>query len=286
MPAIGPTLPPSLAAKRKHEEDDEELGPARPPAADEDGRRSVSPATAEKRRRVLGPSLPPPSGSNPVAERAPSPPREGDDESSSDDGFGPALPPATAEAQREVEVQRQRWEDEVAREEQNKKPQREEWMLVPPTSDDWSSRVDPTKLRNRKFNTGKGAKAPVANAGAEHALWTETPEQKRQRLANEVMGVTKPATEAPVDAKSARRMAEDEETARQVQEYNKTHRHGSLYHEHKKAGPREKEDDPSQRAFDREKDIGGGQKIGHAKRKELLNRAADFGSKFARGSFL
>ncbi len=50
--------------------------------------------------------------------------------------------------------------------------------------------------------------------------------------------------------------------------------------------PREKEDDPSARAFDKEKDIGLGQKIWTAKRRELMTKAADFGSKFARGKFL
>jgi len=46
------------------------------------------------------------------------------------------------------------------------------------------------------------------------------------------------------------------------------------------------EDDPSKRAFDKEKDIRGGMKIDHAKKKELLSRAADFGSRFAKGSYL
>ena len=69
----------------------------------------------------------------------------------------------------------------------------------------------------------------------------------------------------------------------ELQEQN---RNNSLYSEHKKAVPREKEDDPSARAFDRDKDIAGGQKIGHAKRKELLSKAADFGSKFAGGKYL
>ena len=56
--------------------------------------------------------------------------------------------------------------------------------------------------------------------------------------------------------------------------------------EHKKTIPKEKEDDPSKRAFDKEKDIGGGMKIGHAKRKELLNKAADFSSRFSGGKYL
>ena len=64
------------------------------------------------------------------------------------------------------------------------------------------------------------------------------------------------------------------------------HRGGSLYEQHKASVPKDAEDDPSKRAFDREKDIGGGMKIGHAKRKEMLNRAADFGSKFSGGGYL
>lgn len=63
-------------------------------------------------------------------------------------------------------------------------------------------------------------------------------------------------------------------------------RNTSLYSEHKKTVPKEKEDDPSKRAFDKEKDIGGGMKIGHAQKKEMLNRAADFGSRFAGGNYL
>jgi Protein of unknown function (DUF3752) len=69
-------------------------------------------------------------------------------------------------------------------------------------------------------------------------------------------------------------------------DYKEKNRSKSLYQEHQSAGPREKEDDPSARAFDREKDIAGGRRIGHAQKKEMLNRAAQFGSRFSSGSFL
>ncbi len=49
---------------------------------------------------------------------------------------------------------------------------------------------------------------------------------------------------------------------------------------------KEKEDDPSKRAFDYEKDMGSAAKIGHAQKREMLKRAADLGSKFSKGSFL
>lgn len=93
-------------------------------------------------------------------------------------------------------------------------------MLVPPKEVDWTSRVDPTKLRNRKFNTGMGAKAPAAKSSGDHTLWTETPEQKRQRLADELMGVRKPAAEAAPRSEANQNSAEDQVTARRIQEYN------------------------------------------------------------------
>ncbi len=55
---------------------------------------------------------------------------------------------------------------------------------------------------------------------------------------------------------------------------------------HKKTTGPEAEDDPSKRAFDREKDMSTGMRIGHAQRKDLLEKAAGFSSKFSGGSYL
>lgn len=93
-------------------------------------------------------------------------------------------------------------------------------MLEPPKQDDWFSRVDPTKLRNRKFNTGMGARAPAAKSSGDSTLWTETPDQKRQRLADEVMGVRKPATEDTSTVSTTRDKAKDGATTKRIQEYN------------------------------------------------------------------
>ena len=158
-------------------------------------------------------------------------------------------------------------------------------MLVPPRQDDWSSRVDPTKLKNRKFNTGKASKA-AGQKGGDDALWTETPEQKRQRLEDEVLGVRKPAQLGPEEKTDRWKEEEARETERRIREYNEKNRCTSLYSEHKKAGPKAKEDDPSARAFDKEKDVGLGMKVGHAQKREMLNRAKDFGSRFSGGSYL
>ncbi|KAL9026569.1 MAG: hypothetical protein Q9196_004783 [Gyalolechia fulgens] len=259
MATAGPELPPHLLAKRKRQQEAEETqNPS--PQPQPRSRSSSPPSDASKRRRTIGPAPPP----APRSEKPPTAPSQSaPNDSDSDDDFGPSLPPAGSPAAP------QRHQDITSVPTSAlplSKPQREEWMLIPPSQDDWSARIDPTKLRNRKFNTGKGAKAPPSSKGAAggvdtNALWTETPEQKRQRLEDEMMGVKKPA---------------------QLEK----NRSASLYEEHKKQVPKEKEDDPSKRTFDKEKDMGGGMKIGHAKRKEMMNKAADFGSRFAGGKYL
>lgn len=236
--------------------------------------------------RVLGPSLPP----APLSER-PSFPDDDDDDD--DDDFGPALPPQSTHQPRLPDPT---IEPSLASDRTPPKPKREEWMLIPPSQSDWSSRIDPTKLRNRKFNTGKGAKAPPPKSSGDNALWTETPEQKQQRLADEVMGVVaKPGSAAASSSsaadngpneQSSRRRTEALETERRIEAYNAQHRPASLYSEHQKRPRKEQEDDPSARAFDREKDLVRGTKIGRAQKQDMLNRAADFGERFTKGSYL
>jgi len=163
-------------------------------------------------------------------------------------------------------------------------------MLVPPSNSDWSSRVDPTKLKNRKFQSGKGARAPGAG---DSAVWTETPEEKRRRLEDEVMGrqgASQPSTGRGDGGcgggRAGKGKDEDRETERRIKEYNEK-RGGSLLKAHKQAGRgKEEEDDPSKREFDREKDMSLGTKIGEAKRREMVKRAGDFTSRFEKGKYL
>lgn len=216
MSTAGPELPPHLLAKRKRQESESHAPLPSPPSK---SRSSSVSSSAAKRRRVLGPSLP--SG---VLSELPSTdpdPARLSDESDSDDDFGPSLPtdqPSVAEIQHQQTI----LEEEEAALAAAQRPQRDEWMLVPPTSEDWSSRVDPTKLRNRKFNTGKGSKAPPPKGGDgdASALWTETPEQKRKRLEDEVMGVKRPAQLGGEEKQDEWREKESKETARRIREYN------------------------------------------------------------------
>lgn len=278
---VGPELPPHLV-KRKREQEAQEPQPSRFMSQLSPPTRSSS--DSPKGRRVLGPSLPPASLSE-LPPRAPT-----DSDSNSDSDFGPSLPTHTPSAAEYLRQQTLLEEQEVTAA-FAKKPKREEWMLLPPTSSDWSSRIDPTKIRNRKFNTGKGSKAlPAKAGGGDKSTWTETPEQKFKRLEDEVMGIKPPAQLDISSKRDERAEREAAETSRRIAEYNAENRSTSLYLEHakssKSAMAKEKEDDPSKRAFDKEKDIRGGVKLGHAQKRELLNRAADFGSRFAGGKFL
>ncbi|KAK6541208.1 hypothetical protein TWF694_008575 [Orbilia ellipsospora] len=302
MSDIGPALPPHLLAKRKRQQEEAEKA-ALAAAAEgglkkSEGKTSRDEATTttpakndvdenpEKRRRVVGPYLPAPIDQMP--SRGPDQDdRQGDeDDESSDDDIGPSLPgAATSSVDEEAAAQRRLAIHNRQREE---KPTRDEWMLVPPEQGDWASRADPTKIRSRKFQTGKGAKAPTVKGG-DNSLWTETAADKAKRVADEVMGVRKPASQSGVDEdpkiKAARLEAED--TQRRIDDYNTKHRGKSLMDEHSKSKDRKEEDDPSKRAFDREKDIvGGSKRIGVEQKKQMLARAADFGSRFSKGSYL
>jgi len=74
------------------------------------------------------------------------------------------------QAEQRMQATKRIQEQEATAREKDKKPQREEWMLLPPTNDDWSSRVDPTKLKARKFQSGKGSKAPIDKSGGISAI--------------------------------------------------------------------------------------------------------------------
>ncbi|THX69870.1 hypothetical protein D6D08_05904 [Aureobasidium pullulans] len=316
MSAAGPELPPHLLAKRKRQQEEEQ----KDQPATSSGANQESPQ--DKRQRLAGPELPqsaspapasptlpqsagptlPPSKpepqvvqpvtgpARPVAGPAPPPaplderptaPPDSDSDSDDDD-FGPALPSATDPNPSTNDYGPSIPQPEAAL----ARAQRDEWMTLPPQQDDLAARMDPSKIRARGFNTGKNARGgnTTPAGGNIAAAWTETPEQKLKRLQDEAMGV-KPASAGHVDAKEAARNKEREAEARRIREQTKQTRGPSLMDQHKETNPENKEDDPTKRAFDREKDIGGSS-LGLVDKKDLLNKASNFGSKFAGGSYL
>ncbi|KAG9229571.1 hypothetical protein BJ875DRAFT_187081 [Amylocarpus encephaloides] len=279
-----PTLPTSVSPDKLDLNDaslDDEYSPLAPKL-----QQIKLPSPAPK-RRVLGPAPPP----APLSEM-PSKPANDDSSSDSEDDYGPSLPPARgseAEAQclHNLEVER---EQEALAKSAPAQPQRDEWMLLPPGDSDWTSRVDPTKLKARKFASGKGSIAPPERGGGISAIWTETPDEKRRRLQDEVLGRaevslnSKPPTGGHGKAKESK---EDSETATRIREYNERNRGESLVKKKEREGGDEmEEDDPSKREFDREKDMALGGRMGHVAKRDLLAKSADFGSRFQKGSYL
>lgn len=163
-----------------------------------------------------------------------------------------------------------------------KQAQRDEWMTLPPTQDDLAARMDPTKMRARKFNTGKSA----GNTGGMSSAWTETPEQKLKRLQDEALGITAPSNTAPATSES-KRSKEEERRARKMREKIEAARGKSLVEQHQDKGTgKEKEDDPSKRAFDYEKDMAISGTANHKQRRDMLNKSKGFSDRFSSGSYL
>ncbi|KAL1845518.1 hypothetical protein Plec18170_009737 [Paecilomyces lecythidis] len=264
-------------AKRKYEEHDQ---------SDRNG--ATTAEDTGKRSRTIGPSLPPQLAEKSVSEG-------GSDSESSDDSddIGPSMPPPGGAQSGSAGTSRDT--DEVAgtrsNEQQASPPvsvqnQRDEWMLAPPDQGDWTSRVDPTKLRNRKFNTGRSARAAPSSQDSA-TPWTETPEQKRKRLENEVMGIQQPASGGASREPSGNKTASDKLMEKRLQSYSDKSQRKALYKEHQETANAAKEqDDPSARPFDREKDIAGPGTISSAKRREIINKSSDYTSRFSRGKFL
>ncbi|KAB8073242.1 hypothetical protein BDV29DRAFT_175926 [Aspergillus leporis] len=160
---------------------------------------------------------------------------------------------------------------------------RDEWMLQPPGSTGWASKVDPTKLKSRKFQTGRSA--PNSQLGDIDSSWTETPEQKMKRLQDKVMGVS---TITPGNDRTTRPSKVPQAFQEKVQRYNEK-RKGNAAQDvspHSKSWKKGDGDDPSSRPFDREKDMTISSKITNAQRREMIDRAADFGSRFSKGNYL
>jgi hypothetical protein len=145
-----------------------------------DGEGAQGSSSVPKQRKVIGPSLPPAASTAPTADA------DSDTGSDSDDDFGPSLPPSdplpgSTHPILDVSKVNQAPRGETA----DKESQRDQWMLQPPAQSDWASKIDPTQLRNRKFNTGKSASTTKTMDSA----WVETPEERMRRLQDAVMGV-------------------------------------------------------------------------------------------------
>ncbi|KAF5376871.1 hypothetical protein D9615_007260 [Tricholomella constricta] len=321
MAAIGPELPPHLLRREEGEDNKEavSVGPQIPPGrlnqqnADDDDDEDEDDYVPElppdlAATRSAGLSHPEAGGSNSsehkrvVGPSMPSYPPTYDpkyhsvyDDDSDDDDFGPKpLPAGVKHAETDAvkefmdrEERRRKIAEEAAK---PKALKRDEWMLVPPSSSDLLGNLDPTKLKARQFSRST---APPAKK-TDNSLWTETPAERQQRLADEVSGKKRRAVETSADddvsdEKKRRRM--DEELIRKgVDEYTAStaflqkRRGPALVSQHEASGkavtPKEKEGG----IWDHSRDMGlGGRLMDDSKRTKLIREAQGLGDRFGTG---
>ncbi|GAB1310558.1 GPALPP motifs-containing protein 1 [Madurella fahalii] len=297
--SISPSLPPSAEPANEDEirlgsdDDDNTPGPAPPPPP-----KTAGPALPPK--RVIGPAPPPAD----LSERPTTGP-DSDSDSDSDDDWGPALPTAAGANPKSATAGRSL--PSSLEPQQPAAPKRDDWMLAPPTSSGYRA-PDPTKLKNRKFASGpRAATSADRKPGGVSSIWTETPEEKARRLANAVLGREDPNSQ-PTSARPSRpdHPSSDHPKAAdeaRIRSYTEQTRGKSLVEEHQAArlagkatntgsnvkgqgGADDDDDDPSKRAFDWEKDMKVGGRISNSQRRDMLTRAANFGGRFQKGSYL
>ncbi|KAF7363772.1 GPALPP motifs-containing protein [Mycena sanguinolenta] len=296
MPAIGPSIPSHLLNSQSssnvvEDESNEEAGPKLPPqeVQDEadDSEDDYTPAlppdmvASSSKKPVAGPTMPPayPSTYDRRIQY------HADD---SDDDVGPRPLPAGVDfeerdAVKEFMAKEEKRRREVEEAAKPKAPKRDEWMLVPPSSSVLGN-LDPTKLKPRQF-----ARTAAPSRDTDNTLWTETPAERQQRLADEVSGKKRRAVNSEDTVSAAeqleirKRQRIDEELRREVDEHTRKTRGSALVDMHARAGKGE-ETDESRAIWDRDRDMAlSGRLMDDGKRKKMLNDAKALGSRFATG---
>ncbi|SPO41459.1 uncharacterized protein PSFLO_06941 [Pseudozyma flocculosa] len=179
------------------------------------------------RDRVVGPSLPPGFHRHASDSRYNSG-SDTEDDQDEEAHIGPAPPPdsqytdedhlsAAARDFIEREQRRNRAAEEVKLAREKAATSRPDWMLVAPTATSSLSAIaaDPTRLKSRGFaqsapRVQKTRGQYAADGASDATLWNETPEQRVQRLQDEVSGKRARAGAAPTD--------ENEELQRLIQQ--------------------------------------------------------------------
>ncbi|KAJ7118623.1 hypothetical protein C8R43DRAFT_1241809 [Mycena crocata] len=294
MSFAGPAIPSHLLDSRRDEEDGKTLAgpslPHPPPPEDDDG-------SNDEYAPELPPDMIPSSSKKPIAgpTMPPSYPATYDrrvqyhDPNDSDDDVGPRPLPAGVgfeerDAVKEFMAKEEKRRKEVEEAAKPKAPKRDEWMLVPPTSSVLGN-LDPTKLKPRQF-----ARTSAPAKSTDNTLWTETPAERQQRLADEVSGKKRRAANSG-DAPSAaeelearKRQRVDEELRRGVEEHTRKTRGSALVDMHARAGKDKDDGDEKKGIWDRDRDMAlSGRLMDDDKRNKMLKEAKGLGDRFGTG---
>ncbi|KAJ8520847.1 hypothetical protein ONZ45_g2365 [Pleurotus djamor] len=253
MPSIGPQIPPHLL--NNHNDDDDDTGDT-----------SIAPALV----------------------KAPA------DDDDSEDDYAPELPPGLGwfpgiEGDgpiTETYCWTIYWTFTATQSSKPKALKRDEWMLVPPSSSDLLANLDPTKLsKGRQFSRSAAPPRQTDNS-----LWTETPAERQQRLADEVSGKKRRAVNAD-NSRSAeeelelrKRQRLDDEIRSGVEAHSRNVRGAALVDRHAK-NIKDEEDPNANAIWDHGRDMGlGGRLMDDASRAKMLKDAKSLGDRFGSGS--
>jgi len=294
-------------AESESESGSDDFMPRLPPALSSTA--TTKPAVVS---RPIGPSLPP--GYRPPSPTTLPDPDFHNNDDDQEDVAGPVPLPAHLAASsssshnegvQALHDREQRLQELERIQQENQRPKRDEWMLLPPKELDLQASVDPTKIKARGFkqtskphaSSSGGSTTATRTAGS---LWTETPDERRQRLADEAVGKRRRAEEPGLDEHAlldlSKRAKRDALMRHQVDLHNKSSRNTSLLDLHKTAesnvtreetslaGDKKK---PSMAVWDHSAMMGVSSKfLSDAQKSELVKDAKGLGGRFGGGSFL
>ncbi|OWT35904.1 hypothetical protein C362_06659 [Cryptococcus neoformans Bt1] len=297
-PPPGPLAPTGPALPVDEEEGDDYV-PALPPhlLAARQARASSSGVETKSVNLSIGPSVSPSIGATlptagPARSSSISGPSFPEDDDSDDEVIGPVPVPTAGEeeedeaqaAVREFLEREERRRKQAEEKDKPKAPQREEWMLVPPTSGVLSN-VDPLKKRATTFSRS------TAQPETDSSIWTETPAEKAQRIADEVAGVKRKKDKAgdriltfEEEEEDRRKRRRDMEIKQELHKYN---RGPSLLNQHTEKLAKKKkngEDDDAPAIWDHDRDMGiTGRLLSDQERSRKIKEAGGLGDRFGHG---
>lgn len=257
-------------------------------------------------KRVIGPSLPPSSAAGETKSS-----QSQASETDSDDDIGPMVPsidsapPADAAGDSEGSLLVPMDQQNDVSDSKNK-IHRDQWMLELPDTNDIARQIDPTKLRNRKFLSGRSTKAASPGSKVGDDSWMESPDERIRRLQNSVMGVASSSVSTSshkYGAEQQQKKARNErmkvqavsphvnthplstfaEPALQLSSRTEKLSHGNS--QHQRNNPKQDTKDTADK-FDWTRDMAITSGPSKSRRQEILDRASKSGSRFTRGEFL
>ncbi|KAI9618329.1 hypothetical protein KEM48_006782 [Puccinia striiformis f. sp. tritici PST-130] len=254
-----------------------------------------------KPKAAIGPTLPP---GFVISDNKNN--EESDEDDNNDGLTGPAPLPAHLASKFALENEgvlalkdREERQKELDRiEQQSKLLKREEWMLLPPKELGLQATMDPTQIKARGFKqTSKPHSSSTDRQNNTGSLWTETPAERTQRLADEAIGKREETTKDDGDdLEVSKRKKRDKLMRQQVEEHNKSLRNASLLDLHKTAAVNisnsktkaEKEAEKKQAVvWDHDAMMGVNTKLLSKNQKaDMIKDAKGFGGRFGGGSFL